>query len=266
MKRSISTACVVVFVLGLASSLQAAIEYGDYVGNTVTYEGISEDSTTDAVPLFGAPTINGNSLNFAPVSFGSHSSGAGGIDITDGSLTTMITAHSGHAIGEIVLHEAGDYTMIGLGGADTSAAVSSAVFVTVFGIEGAEDFDPIFFNTNMLFTPSDGDFNLADDGMAIKATIWEGDLTIDVMALLEDAGQEGSPTMVTLTINNTLVTTSEAGTAALIKKKQWGGMTMTVLDPSNQQPVIPEPGSLIIWSLLGGIGIAFGWRRRRQVA
>ena len=27
---------------------------------------------------------------------------------------------------------------------------------------------------------------------------------------------------------------------------------------------IPEPSTLIIWSLLAGIGVAFGWRRRRK--
>lgn len=29
---------------------------------------------------------------------------------------------------------------------------------------------------------------------------------------------------------------------------------------------VPEPGSLVIWSLLGGIGIVVGWRRRRSNA
>jgi hypothetical protein len=27
--------------------------------------------------------------------------------------------------------------------------------------------------------------------------------------------------------------------------------------------VIPEPASLIVWSLLGAVGIAIGWRRRK---
>ena len=29
---------------------------------------------------------------------------------------------------------------------------------------------------------------------------------------------------------------------------------------------IPEPSTLIIWSLLGGLGIAFGYWRRRKAA
>ena len=31
-------------------------------------------------------------------------------------------------------------------------------------------------------------------------------------------------------------------------------------------PIIPEPSTLIIWSLLGGLGIALGWCRRRKPA
>jgi hypothetical protein len=28
----------------------------------------------------------------------------------------------------------------------------------------------------------------------------------------------------------------------------------------------PEPGSLLVWSLVGAVGLALGWRRRRNVA
>jgi hypothetical protein len=31
-------------------------------------------------------------------------------------------------------------------------------------------------------------------------------------------------------------------------------------------PVVPEPSTFIIWSLLGAVGITIGWRRRRRVA
>ena len=30
-----------------------------------------------------------------------------------------------------------------------------------------------------------------------------------------------------------------------------------------QDPIIPEPASVIVWSLLGGLGLIFAWRRRR---
>lgn len=34
----------------------------------------------------------------------------------------------------------------------------------------------------------------------------------------------------------------------------------------DQQPIIPEPASLAVWSVLGAIGIAIAWYRRRRAA
>jgi len=28
--------------------------------------------------------------------------------------------------------------------------------------------------------------------------------------------------------------------------------------------VVPEPGTIVIWSLLAGLGIGLGWRRRKR--
>jgi hypothetical protein len=42
-----------------------------------------------------------------------------------------------------------------------------------------------------------------------------------------------------------------------------GNVRSTVSFNENQNVVIPEPATIIVWSLLGGLAIAFGWRRCR---
>src|SRR5688500_9104212 len=46
----------------------APINYGDFVGSTVTYRMVTEDSGTDTVPpcMYCAPTVGGDTLNFNP--------------------------------------------------------------------------------------------------------------------------------------------------------------------------------------------------------
>ena len=189
MKYAVKGTFAIALVVGLLSAARGGlINYGDFIADTVTYEGVTEDSNTDPPPLYGPPTLAGNSLSFAPVSFGSSSNGAGGVDITDGTLTMLISAHPGNAIEVVKLHEAGDYTLIGPGGAGTYAAVSAAVFVTVLEVAGEDDFSPLHFNANMVFTPSGGDYDLSNDGPG-TAVIWEGDLTVDISGILAAANQ-----------------------------------------------------------------------------
>ena len=51
------------------TSLGAAINYGSFMGTDVTYVDVTESSATDPVPLFGAPSVSGNSIDFNPVGF-----------------------------------------------------------------------------------------------------------------------------------------------------------------------------------------------------
>ena len=46
----------------------AQINYGSHMGTHVTYVNVTEDSGEDEpLPLFGAPTVTGNSIDFNPV-------------------------------------------------------------------------------------------------------------------------------------------------------------------------------------------------------
>src|SRR5262249_16224142 len=108
--------CVAVAAVALVSataspSHAASINWGDYVGTSVTYSTVKETSN-DALPLFGRPTVLGpappgitpcspcsipaDSLDFTPTfnAFSNASNGNAG-DITDGQLNFTVTAHPG---------------------------------------------------------------------------------------------------------------------------------------------------------------------------
>ena len=222
--------------LGLASAISAVpIDHGDFAGDGVLFRGVSEDSTTDpdALPLFGSPTVGGTSLDFSGISFGS-SSGAGGVDVTNGSLTMEIEAQGGKFIDSISLLEAGDYTLFGVPGAAALAWVSAAVYLDILEVDGI-GIDPINVQANLIFSPSSGQFDLLTGGPAL-ARIWNAELTIDVMQALQDKSIQGGATMVSLTLSNMLATASEPGAASFINK--------TDLDISAR--MIPEPTTFVL--------------------
>lgn len=213
-----------------------AINYGDFVGATVEFKSVTEDSGTDPTPLFGAPTVSGDSLDFNPVSFNSFSTGAAGVDITDGTLTLMMESISGYFIDEIKFDEAGDFTLTGLSGT-AFASVTANFFLDILEVDGV-GINPINIATPMVFTPSNGDFDLINDGPGplVNGT-WSGTLMVDIEQALIDNNipYVNGATKVSVTFDNTLTTLSEAGTSAFIAKKDVGGVGITVF---------PEPASL----------------------
>ena len=78
--------------------LSAQINYGSHMGTHVTYVNVTEDSGADEpLPLFGPPTVTGNSIDFNPTGFDATSSDVDS-DITDSNLVFMVTAKSGSRI------------------------------------------------------------------------------------------------------------------------------------------------------------------------
>lgn len=227
------------------------INYGDFVGTNVTYIDVTEDSGTDATPLFGAPTVSGNSIDFSPPSFNAFASGAGGNDTTDGTLTFMLQAMNGHYIASIDFSEAGDTTLTGFSG-DAYSSVTATVFVDIFEVDNTPISQINVPGANMVFTPSAGDYQLSTDGGGGPAynTIWTGSLMIDLDQALIDAGQlfKNGATKVTVTLDNKLVALSQDGTSAFIAKKDFDGLSVTP-----EIPDVPEPASVLL--LLMGLGI-----------
>lgn len=220
----------------------APINYGNFNGVSVVYQQVTEDSNTDPTPLYGAPSISGDSLTFSPVSFGANASG-GSFDLTDGTLATSLVSIAGYYIEKIQFSERGDYTLFGIGGtANTYATVANSLFIRIVNTTGGA-IPPITATVNMTFTPSDGTYNLIDDPGIGK--IWEGGLLVDIDAMLANAGYgDRKATKVDITMDNTLVAVSEANTQAYIKKKQLEGITITA--------IVPEPATLSLL-LLGGL-------------
>jgi hypothetical protein len=157
--------------------------YPDQMGTSVTFTMISEDTGTEGPlrpALFGPPSVSGNSLDFSPVSFNSVSTGAGGNDITDGALTFMVQAKPGNFLPKLKIEEAGDFTLLGLGGAGTLAGVRASVFLDITQVDFV-NMEEINRNYQLAFAPSNGDFNLQDDGPGpIVNGIWTGELIVDL--------------------------------------------------------------------------------------
>jgi hypothetical protein len=242
------------------SATAAPINYGDHPGATVDYLQVTEDANSagDAPPLFGAPQVTGDSIDFDPVGF-SASSQNGGADITDGNLKFTIDAHTGFAINTVTIAEAGDTTLLGtapLGSETTFSSVTTRISVDIHEVDGA----PITLvqanNIPISFSPSGGTYGLGTDGGGgpLFSTGWSGSVTIDLNAILTANSQPFTfgATRVDINLDNSLGALSQPNTSAFIAKKNANGITITVN--------IPEPTGGLMALLAGGLVSA--WRRR----
>ena len=238
--------------------LCAPINYGNFVGTTVTYVAVTEDSNSgDTLPLFGPPTVSGNSLDFNPVGFSATASGAGGNDITDGNLTFMVVAKPGYAINSLSLSEAGDTTLAGFGTNATFTKVTGTGVLNVNEVDGV-GIGALALPFSMTFTPSSGDYGLTTDfGGGPGGTIaWSGGIPFNLNAILaaNSIPFVAGATKISINLDNTLTALSQAGTFSLIAKKDFGGLSVTVN--------VPEPTTVLLGGLaLAGLAVC---RRRGQ--
>jgi hypothetical protein len=242
------------FLIMAPSGAQAApINYGNFSGVTVDFVGVTEDANSigDAPPLFGAPTVAGDSLDFDPVGFNAAAAGAGGVDITDGQLLFRVVAHDGFTVENIILNEAGDTTLAGFGTDASFTAVRGNVVVNIFEVDGV-GIDVISEQFVMSFTPSGGDYGLLTDGGGgpLFNASWSGGVPINLDAVLTAHGVPFvfGATEISINLDNTLIALSENGTSTLIAKKNFGGLSITVN--------IPEPASLLMVAIVG-LGLVF---------
>lgn len=263
-------ACVAGAILVLVTaislpSLAAPINYGDFAGATVTYTQVTEDanSSDDAPPLFGAPTVSGDSIDFNPVGFNAASSG-GGADITDGQLTFGVKADTDYAINNLSLSEAGDTTLAGIGNDGTITVVRASGILNVHEVDGV-GIDVLSLPISLSFSPSNGDWGLLTDGGGgpFFHTQWSGSQLLDVNQLLinNNVDYDQGATRISVNLDNVLIAVSQAGTTALIAKKNFGGLSITVNVPPPGGG-IPEPTSVALAGL-ALLAMAAGWRRGR---
>ncbi|HJQ82153.1 MAG TPA: PEP-CTERM sorting domain-containing protein [Lacipirellulaceae bacterium] len=256
--------------------LSAQINYGSHMGDHVTYVNVTEDSGADEpLPLFGAPTVTGDSIDFNPTGFDATSADVDS-DITDSNLVFMVTAKSGSRISKITLNEAGDTT---LAGNVTPGSMNTASAVFASGVLDIHEVD--FMGINhisvpfaLTFNPSGGTYFLGTDGGGgpIFNTQWSGSVTLDIDAILIANGfmippgpvdPEGGATKISIDMDNTLVAVSEQGTTATIGKKDFGGVTIktNVRTEPGGEPEIPEPATFVLVGL-SVLGLGFARRSR----
>jgi hypothetical protein len=241
-------------------SYAVPINYPSHIGTTVDYLNVTEDTTTgDSQPLFGAPIYSADSIDFNPVGFDAAAAGTGDSDTTGARLTFMIMSHPGKAITNISFSEAGDTTLGGLGNDSTSTSVTASGTITINEVDGAA-IAPLVSPIALTFTPSGGTYGLGSDGAGgpIFHTPWTGSLLVNIGPILTQAGIPFTfgASKVSIDLVNTLTATSQFGTASVISKKDFGGISITVN--------IPEPASVLLASsaFLGCVGLLLRRRGR----
>jgi hypothetical protein len=250
MKMSLAAVAV---VLTAGTVFATPINYGNFAGTNVNFLNVNEDNSEGpggtTVGLFNSPTVVGNALTFSAMTFSASATGAGGVDVTDGTL--RFTLQSGAGLGQFSIFENGDRTLVGAGSgspgaAGTTANVGLALFITITEVNGVTLGAPISTNIAGVFSGG-GSYNLGS-GTQI-ASIWSGGATIDLAAILAANNISGIVTRANVILDNTLAVTSQAGTSAFIKKKELNGVTI----------IVPTPGA----AALLGLGGLMATRRRR---
>ncbi len=242
-----------------AQSAQAFLmNYGDFSDapcGQVVYMDVTEQNSTVATPFFGAPQIQCNTLDFDPVNFKAGPINNGS-QIVDGQLnTTIMSLDNSFPISNLIIREAGDFTLTGLGPALAEVTVSMNARFSVTHVNGLQLPAPLAGTGVMTFTPAsvpNGKWTLP--AFAGTGTLWDGALDIDLDAFLasQNPPVQGHVTKVEFNMDNTLTAAAANGGSAFIAKKEFQGVTITV----------PEPASFGALAALAGLVLA---ARRRLV-
>lgn len=217
----------------------SSISYGSFIAQNVSFNNVIENSLTDNLPLFGMPTVVGNTLQFKPTSFTSYAEQED-LDMTDSQLDLTIKANGLNIIPRVLLRESGTYTLTGQGTLDTFASIDAPVWVKVLKVDGIA-ITPVVFQIDMVVSPSN-EYALPDD---IGSGTWNAEVLIDLTAALRAKGLLGFATEVRITWDNVLTTLSEPDTSALIVKDV-------------AEVIVPEPTTLLITA----VGALMALRRR----
>lgn len=256
MHRSI-TAALAVAALSV-SATAAEINYGNFMTPNYNWLQVTEGSQTDAVPLFGAPLTSGDTLYFNPTSnFGATASN-GGADTTDGKLNFTLMSKPGQVISSFAFNERGDYSLLGNFNNFAFASVGCTVNFRVLEINNVALAQPFAFQQTLFFAPAptnppnvNGAWYLPGFLNLANVVPWTGTLSVNIDAILIQAGLSPSATKIDIALDNQLNVATSDGNTASIFKKQAEGIAITV---------IPAPGAA---TLLGLSGLAAARRRRR---
>ena len=132
---SVTALTAVILTLPASLALAASMNYGDFMGTSVTYRNVTE-SNSEPNLLFSAPSVVGDTLEFDPVNFFAEVDPGPGSDITDSEINTIVEAKPGFFIDNIQISEEGDFSLDGVPGAFGHAGVGAAFFFEVLGVNG----------------------------------------------------------------------------------------------------------------------------------
>jgi len=231
-------------VLTATPAWAAPINYGSYLGTTVQFDDITAD---DGV-MIGAPTVNGDSVEFTPRIASGASGGA--THTIENVLTFGLAALPGFVISEFWVAESGIKTLGGSGTDLTTAIGGVTIQLTIDEVDG-NPITPVAQNfiinhiSNLVAQPGENPWNLAFG------------LDIDQILGLESVPFEFGATHLMISVTNKLTTTSEDGSFAQITKDALSVSATTI--PTT---AVPEPSSLC----LVGLGVMTAYRRMRRSA
>lgn len=250
----ISFLCLTALALVAAPAAHGAtINYGNFnvPPAGISFNNVTESSGTDPVPLYGPPDPFVVGLDFDPTSFVATANG-GASDVTDGQLNFTIAGlvnQNGYVGIDVVnLFEAGDFSLAGSGTAATQALAGAIIRATVTQINGLP-VSPI----NLAPANASVGFNLVANPGIVQP--WSLGIGYNITNQLAP-GQLA--TRVEISIDNSLIALSQAGSLAFIAKKDF---RINLTPETVGQPFVPEPGTLLLAGLASVIGLA--WRRSR---
>ena len=148
--RKFSFALLIGFYCCFVHAINAdTIVHGDFEGNDLFFKNVNESANEDIFPLFGAPTVQGNSLLFENPGF-SASVGENSLDFIDGRLSVEISSKNNEEIYGFELSELGSFIT---SGDDMDVFVSGIAFA----IAGNDIYDAYFQYWNN--SETSGDWN-----------------------------------------------------------------------------------------------------------
>lgn len=256
----VATLALLAVVVAPAVSSAAIYNYTDQIGTKIKYINISENTHSDPLPLFGAPTLAGDTLDFTPINFFSNSQfAAPPFDMTDGLLKFRGMSQPGFGIENIKFAEGGALTVVGPTATDvTMVDVSAVGFVDILEVDGVS-VNKISIPINLTFSfgsngaNDNGTWRRVSEGFA-NGVPWTGSQLIDLNQELTNRGisYTRGATLIDVVLDNSLYAQSELVGGAYIDKKDFFTVTTN----------IPEPTSCLM-ALFGLVGAVMVSRRRR---
>lgn len=254
----IATAAVAFLCIAADFSRAGSINYGTFVGSTVKYTNVTE-SSADPLPLYGAPTLAGDSLFFSPQQFAAQSNNqVPPTKTVDGQLTFGAEANVGQAITSISFSESGAFAVSGFASSntdDTYVEATGVGYLTVLGIDGNTNIVPfvIPINLGIIYDPNVGP-NVAGNRWAFLSQggasgTWSGSQALNIKQALIDGGRTVNvgASKIAVNFDNILTAQSELLGGARIDKKLFLEISTTDRDPSGGG--VPEPASVVLLGL-----------------